>query len=249
MPTPFMHLYAAQAALDDPRLPDDARRLINAHRDAYLLGSVVADGHYLAQLRRDETHFYTYEQPITVTPWRVMVGQYAPLRHAASDDQRAFLAGYAFHLTMDEVWTMDMLRVYFAHGEWGTRQQRFLMLHVMLIEADERDRTRLDARSWAAMRDVQPGDWLPFLSAPIMREWADMMYRQIKPDGRSETFDVLAPRVGMTPDDLRAVLRDGERTERDLWAHIPRSVLAQVEARMVESACEQMAAYLALDPT
>jgi hypothetical protein len=244
MPTPFTHLYGAQAALSDPLIPAEARRLLNDHAGAYLLGSVIADAHYLAKLRRDETHFYTYDQPITRTPWRVMLDQHPALRRTADDDQRAFLAGYAFHLTMDEVWTMDMLSVYFAHGAWGTRQQRFLMLHVLLIGMDERDLARIEARSVEALRDVQPGAWLPFLPQPVLRQWAEMIHRQIKPDGHSQTYEIIAPRVGMSPDQLRALMRDQARAEVELWANIPRATYAHIEARMFASAREQMLAYL-----
>lgn len=244
MPTPFTHLSAAQAALTDPLVPAEIRGWLIDHADAYLLGSVVADAHFLAKLRRDETHFYSYDRPITLTPWRVMLNQYPTLTRAVDDEQRAFLAGYAFHLTMDEVWTLDMLHVHFAHGDWGTRHQRFLMLHVMLIGMDERDLARVEARAVAAMRDAQPGEWLPFLSASVLREWAEIMHRQIKPDGHSETYEIIAPRVGMSPDELYAVLRDHARAEVELWAHIPRSTLAAVETRMIASAREQMLAYL-----
>lgn len=244
MPTPFTHLYAAQAALDDALIPPDTRQFLSDHINAYLLGSVVADGHFLAKLRREETHFYTYDHPITLTPWRVMFERHPSLHHAADDDQRAFLAGYAFHLTMDEVWTTDMLGVYFARGDWGTHRQRFLMLHVMLIGMDERDEALLDARSQTAMHSVEPGEWLPFLSPTTLREWADLMYRQIKPHGRSETLDIIAPRVSLTTQELRHVLDDHERAERELWAHIPHSALADVEAKMIASARDQMLAYL-----
>lgn len=247
MPTPFTHLYAAQAALDDPRLPQ--RALLVENQAAYLLGSVVADAHFLAKLRRDETHFYTYDHPITTPPWRVMFDKYPTLWNADADDQRAFLAGYAFHLSMDEVWTRDMLGEFFAHGEWGTRQQRFLMLHVMLIGMDERDLAKLDERSVSAMAsmtttDTRPGEWLPFMNAATCREWGALIHRQIKPGGHSETFDIIAPRVGMTPEQLREVQDDHARAERELWAHIPHATLAEIEVRMVNHAHEQMAVYL-----
>jgi hypothetical protein len=244
MPTPFTHLYAAQAALTDPLIPESTRQFLNEHQRAYLLGSVVADGHFLAKLRRADTHFYSYDEPITVTPWRVMFMRYPRLWLASDADPRAFLAGYVFHLTLDEVWTMEMLAAHFGHGQWGTQQQRFLMLHVMLIGMDERDLGLLDERSWSAMHESTPGDWLPFLPAPALREWGDLMYDQVKPNGYSKTFDIIAPRVGMTPDELRTLMLDHERAERELWVHIPRETLAQVEARMVEAAREQLLTYL-----
>ena len=244
MPTPFTHLVAAQRVLTDPALPDADRALLGAHSDAFLLGSVVADGHYLCGLKREETHFYTYDSAITLTPWRVMLEQYPALRSARDADQRAFLAGYVFHLSMDETWTVDMLLPHIALGGWGTRTQRFLMMHLMIIQTDERDHAAIDGRAVRAMHSAAPQDWLPFMDDASLRAWGDLMHRQIEPGGRSETLDIVAPRVNMTVEQVRAMRDSPELLECELWHNVPREVLAGVEARMFDHARAQMIAYL-----
>ena len=244
MPTPFTHLVAAQRVLTDPQVADADRALLQAHSDAFLLGSVVADGHFLCGLKREETHFYSYDRDITLTPWRVMMAQYPTLWSARNDELRAFLAGYVFHLSIDESWTVDMMIPQFALGDWGTRAQRFLMMHLMLIEMDERDHAAIDALSVRAMHDAAPHNWLPFMDDASLRAWGDLKHRQIEPGGRSETLDILAPRVNMTVEQVRVMLDSPELLECELWRNVPRDVLADVEARMVAHARAQMIAYL-----
>src|SRR5271170_1852458 len=76
MPTPFTHLYYAQRLLSDPAVPAEQRALLNSYRSAYLLGSVVADAHGLAGMKREDTHFYAFDRPMEDHPWRVMMTQY-----------------------------------------------------------------------------------------------------------------------------------------------------------------------------
>ena len=132
MPTPFTHLLYAQRLLSDPAVPASQRALLNSHLPAYLLGSVVADAHALAGLKRDETHFYAFDRPMEDHPWRVMLAQYPSLNSVTDPDWRAFLAGYVMHLSMDEVWSLQMTGPEFADRNWAPRMQRFLMLHILL---------------------------------------------------------------------------------------------------------------------
>ena len=80
MPTPFTHLLTAQRALSDPAIPAAGRALLETHRGAYLLGSVVADAHGLAGLKREDTHFYSFDKPMEDHPWRVMLARFPILQ-------------------------------------------------------------------------------------------------------------------------------------------------------------------------
>jgi hypothetical protein len=244
MPTPFTHLVYAQHLLSDPAVPDADRALINANRGAYLLGSVVADAHALAGLKRDDSHFYSFDQPMEDHPWRVMFSRYPSLREADTDDWRAFLAGYVMHLSMDEIWSLDMTGPEFAGREWAPQRQRFLMLHILLITLDERDLTRLDASLNECLRDVRVQGWLPFLSDDVLRQWETLIYRQIMPGGESETLTVYGLRVGKTPEELRVILDSPEQMQADLWSNVTREKTAEVEAHMLDHARAQMIAYL-----
>ena len=118
MPTPFTHLLYAQRLLDDPAVPVDQRALLNDQRGAYLLGSIVADAQSLAGLKRDYTHYYSFEVPMEDHPWRVMMARYPQLLDVRDPAQRAFVAGYVMHLSMDEIWSLQMTGPEFAQREW-----------------------------------------------------------------------------------------------------------------------------------
>lgn len=244
MPTPFTHLRIAQQLLSDPAVPAKQRKLLNAQTGAYLLGSIVADASVLAGLKRDETHFYSFDQPMEDHPWRVMFSRYPSLKTARDPAWRAFLAGYAMHLSMDEIWSLNMTGPEFADRSWAPRPQRFVMLHVLLIYMDERDKLLLDPVLNQSLREAQPHCWLPFLSDEVLRQWGSLIYEQVMPGGVSETLEIYGARIGKTPDELRAILDSPEQMQADLWTNVTRETVARVEAQMYAHAREQMVAYL-----
>lgn len=244
MPTPFMHLAAAQRLLADPAVPAKQRRLLNTHSGAYLLGSVVADAHGLAGLRRDESHFYAFDQPMEDHPWRVMLARYPILKSAHAPDWRAFLAGYTMHLSMDEIWSLNMTGPEFADREWAPRVQRFIMLHVLLIALDERDRALLAPSLGVSLGSAHPHGWLPFMSDDILQQWDNLIYQQIIPGGVSETLEIYGARIGKTPAELRAILDSPEQMQAELWSNVTPETTARVEVQMYDHARDQMIVYL-----
>ena len=244
MPTPFTHLLTAQHLLADPAVPATQRALLKAEVGAYLLGAVVADAQGLAGISREQTHFYNYERPVSDPAWHTMLARYPALRDVTDPAQRALLAGYVMHISMDEIWSLKMTGPQFARGEWAEHRQRFLMLHILLIFMDERDRAQLDEALSAALSAVEPEGWLPFLSDTVMRQWRDIIAPQIAPGGISETLDIYGARLGKSPDDLRAILDSPERMQAELWANVPPDLVAGIEADMNRYARDQMVAYL-----
>jgi hypothetical protein len=246
MPTPFTHLETAQRFLTDRQLSPDKRDLLNAERSAFLLGSIAADARVGAGASRESTHFYAYDRPIEERAWRVMLQRYPGLQTPHSPAQRAFLAGYVGHLSIDEYWTLNMVRPYFVKREWNTtsRDFRFLMLHIILSYMDERDLPRLEAWQHALLCAAEPYDWLPFMSDAILAGWRDFIGQQISPGGESRTLSLFGARIGKTAEELRAILDSPEQMEHGLWANVPPGDLARVEAEMYEFGREQMAVYL-----
>jgi hypothetical protein len=244
MPTPFTHLHYAQRALRDPALPASACDLLTAHLPEYLLGSVVADGQGQAGLPREATHFYSYDRPIDPLPHLLMLERHPALRHPDPAAARACIAGYVFHLAMDAWWTLHMTAPHFGRAAWGDRALRFLMLHVLLVQMDERDYAALDPALAGAVGAAQPGDWLPFLPLEAVRGWQALIDAQVRAGGVPLTYEVMAPRVGMTPEALRALTADAERVESNLWTHVPRALLAEEETGMYAFALDALIAYL-----
>lgn len=242
MPTPFTHLHIAQRLLKDGQVPAAIRDLLYTERSAFLLGSIAADARVNSGVMRADTHFYRYDEPMRDHPWRVMMAQHPALEHPYSPTQQAFLAGYVAHLTVDEVWTQEMLRRQFIERDWGPDDRyRFFMLHILLILMDERDYAGLEAWQANALESAQPGDWLPFMGRADLEAWRDFIARQLT--GGSETLAVLGGRIKRAPDELRAVLDSPDRLQADLWSNVAPETLAQVEQQMYAFSREQMMIY------
>lgn len=242
MPTPFTHLAVAQRLLVDGQLPEAVQRLIDAERPAFLLGNIAADARVSGNINREATHFYSYERPIDEHPWRVMLGKHPSLLTPHSAAQRAFLAGYVAHLSMDELWSIEMVRPHFFGAAWGDPKLRFLMLHIILIYMDERDYRLLADWQRGMLCQAKPSDWTPFMDDATLRDWRDFIGEQIAP-GMSETLNVFGGRIRVSPEDLRAILDSPARMRGDLWTHVPQALLADVEAHMYRHARAQMIRY------
>lgn len=243
MPTPFTHLETAQRLLEDEQIPSAIRQQLQSETPAFLLGNIAADARTGADIKREATHFYDYNFGIGEMPWRVMMRQHPSLNPPFSLARRVFLAGYVAHLSMDEVWTLEMLGPHFVARDWAPRPTRFLMLHILLIFMDERDRSLLANWQPGTLEAVQPHDWVPFLSDRILGDWRDFISQQIKPGGVSQTLEVFGSRINRQPHELRDILDSPERLQNELWAHITPEVLADVEAAMYRHAREQLCVY------
>jgi hypothetical protein len=243
MPTPFTHLAQAQRLLTDPLLPTAIRSALQAACPAFLLGSVAADARTNGSLKREDTHFYSYDQGIHAHPWRVMMERFPQLWQQPSADAQAFLAGYVAHLSVDEIWSLDILGPHFAGRQWAPDRQRFLMLHVLLMVMDERDRALLEPWQAETLSQAAPEGWIPFMTDGLLAEWRDFIGGQLPPVGDSQTLAVFGQRINYTPAELRTLLDDAALLERDLWAHIPQTTLAAVEAQMYAHARQELMTY------
>jgi hypothetical protein len=243
MPTPFTHLAQAQRLLTDPLLPVDIRSALQESCPAFLLGNIAADARTNGSLKREDTHFYSYDKGIHQHPWRVMMECFPQLWQADSAEAQAFLAGYVAHLSVDEIWSLHMLGPHFAERKWAPDRQRFLMLHVLLIVMDERDWALIEPRQAATLSQAAPQAWVPFMSDTLLSEWRDFISGQLPPTGASQTLSVFGQRISYTAAELRTLLDDADLLERDLWAHISREILQGVEAQMYAHARQELVTY------
>lgn len=244
MPTPFTHLASAQRLLDDEGWSAPGRAFLRAHAAAFLLGSIAADGHACSDLRREDTHFYTYDRPITTPPAAVMLSRYPVLLAPVSAGQRAFVAGYVGHLALDELWTERVTRPYFIEPAWGSSAERLLMINVLLAGMDERDRHLLRPELMAALPGAVPANWLPFLPDSALIAWRDQIAVQLEPGAPSQTLPIVSSRTGVPVEELRSLIHSEEAQNTRLWAHVPHAVVIETEARMQDTVREQVASYL-----
>lgn len=244
MPTPFTHLAFAQRALNDAALPARYATLLRSAGSGFLLGSVAADARVGAGTPRDRTHFYIYGQDIVEHPWRVMMQRSPALWMPQDAEHQAFVAGYVAHLAMDEYWSLHMVQPHFVQRKWAADRWRYLMLHVILIYMDERDYRTLESWQAETLHHAVPHQWLDFLPDVDLNLWRDLIYEQIKPHGISHTYDIFGQRVGMSAEELRALMDTDQKLHDHLWQYIPLSVLSDVEQGMYRFALEQMTLYL-----
>jgi hypothetical protein len=239
-------LEIAQRLLTDAHIPHADRDFLMTHCDAFLLGSIAADARVGSGMPREHTHFYHHRMPILESPAKVMLSKNPDLLIPHSPDQRAFVAGYVAHLSVDEHWAIHMLAPHFAGKSWDNRppQFKFYMLHIILIVMDERDYTRLETWQYDRLASAQPKNWVSFMSDADLIAWQNLIAEQIHPQGKSKTLEVLGKRVIKTPEEMRQLLDSEVRMQDSLWQYIPKTVLADVEAGMYDHARVQMINYL-----
>jgi Zinc dependent phospholipase C len=245
MPTPFMHLAAAQRFLNDAAiLPSIREELRQAdYLGAFLLGNVAPDARVSSGLRRGDTHFFEYSVKVEPPAGVAMLTAHPHLR-SAEGTQRAFVAGYLAHLAMDVVWTEAMLFPHFYLREWGNQNIRYEMLHVLLCHLDGRDYKRWDADFGDALAHAKPSAWLSFLSDSDLETWRDLIAEQICKDCESDTLSVLGSRVMIGRAGLQAILENPERLQAELWDNISLEIVAQVEESMYAAMVKQLVDYM-----
>jgi len=244
MPTPFTHMEVAQRLLDDTTIPAEMRAFLHDQLPAYVLGSIAADARVGSGAKRHVTHFYDYTDPIPEPPWRVMVRANPHLMDPHDAAHRAFIAAYVAHLSVDEVWSLQMVRPHFAKREWANRQHRFFMLHIILTVMDERDRDRIMPWYADALCEATPHNWLDFITDEDLRKWQSIIFEQVKPGGKSQTLTIFSERTAVAADRFRHILDSTETLQQQLWQHISPAYLTQIEAAYYEHARGQMIAYL-----
>jgi hypothetical protein len=246
MPTPFTHLRIAQNLLADVRLSPLYRDLLTRQLPAFQLGSIVADARVASGVGREVTHFYAYGRPISERPWRLMLREHASLAEAHDEAHLAFLAGYVAHLATDEAWALKMVRPQFWEREWlgVERRDKFLALHLILTIMDERDEPALAPWQAKSLSRSEPAGWLPFMTDEVLLGWRDLVARQIRPGGQSETLAIFGRRLKRNPAEIRAALDNPAMMDFYLWRHVPAAALAAVERQAYAFTRDQLAVYL-----
>lgn len=239
MPTPFTHLRITHRLLNDSKIPDSVRKLMNIYCADFYLGGVVADARPEGS-RRADTHFYHYTEPMPDSPWREMFRHYPSLKTAQSKSHKVLLMAYVAHLATDEYWSRNFLKSHIAEANWGKDiYDRFNALHLLLIYMDERDEKCLPESLPPLMRQSYPSSCLPFIGDEVMCEWRDFIADQLENDA-SQTLEIFGSRIRTAPKDLRKMLDDSEYMQRRIWDNISLDFLLEFEERMYRFSREQM---------
>jgi hypothetical protein len=247
MPTPFMHMALAHRLLRDPELPANCRSHLAEQWGAFLLGSIAPDARVTAGTQRGESHFFEYQPVVSPPPIIAMLSKFPTLRsNALTDEQHmAFVAGYAAHLKMDEVWCTDMLFPVFIQGNrWDSKQTEYLMLHLLLAWMDQRDLSVLHPQDYDRLAGTVPKKWLPFMSDEGLSIWRDMVAPQIAPGGVSLTNQILGQRVALSADEMANHINDAVAMQERMWSILLPEQLAVVEESMYMQTRDAVIDYL-----
>jgi len=221
-----MHLALAEEILQGDGFSPAISRLLIQQRGPFLLGNTAPDVQTVSEQRRDETHFYAiprttdcpaYETLFAAHPSLALVERLPPA-------QAAFVAGYIAHLLLDELWLDGVFLRYFW-GDWGTRREQSFLHNVLRTWMDRRDQQRLNGSVAAALRRAEPRGWLPFVSDEHLRAWRDWLAEQLGPGRTVQTAEVFAQRMGVSAEEVEAVLGSPQQMEERVFRRIPRAAL------------------------
>jgi hypothetical protein len=228
MPTPVMHLALAEEILRGDDLSPAARRLLIRQRGPFLLGHTAPDVQTVSGQFRDETHFYTLPRISDRPAHEVLFSAHPALARVKTlpPAQAAFVAGYIAHLLLDELWLDRIFLRHFGGQEWGTRHERLFLHNVLRTWMDRQDQQRLNGTVAMALREAEPRDWLPFVSDQELRAWRDWLAEQLGPGQGVQTAEVFAQRMGVSAQEVEAVLKSPQQMEERVFRHVPREALS-----------------------
>lgn len=257
MPTPIQHLVLAEDILAEAALPFAARELLTSQRGAFLFGTIAPDVQTVSGQPREATHFFTMPSPkgdLAPTDTRpahqVMLTGHPALARAGmlSPAQAAFIAGYISHLTLDELWIAQVFGPCFGlEAEWGTFRERLLIHNVLRTWLDQRDGVRLKCDVSETLAQVEPREWLPFVTDAHLRAWRDGIAAQLMPGALIHTIEVFAARLHVPPGEFRRMLDSPEEMQRRVFDHLQPGCVARFYSDALSDSARRIGEYLGGD--
>lgn len=211
-----------------------------------MLGKTAPDVQTITGDRRESTHFFRVP-PVNRKPaWQVMLKNYPALQEPdhLPPAQSAFIAGYICHLQADQLWIRMIFLPYFGlKVKWEGFRTRLFRHNVLRTYIDERIIKDLPDDIGDCLQNVAPKDWLPFASDEALRQWRDLIAGQLKPEGNSRTSQVFADRMGVPLEELQTMIQSEERMEREVFNHVPRTLLVEYRQRLIASNLSLLGSY------
>jgi hypothetical protein len=247
MPTPIQHLVMADDILAKDMLPLLVRERLAAQRGAFLLGAIAPDVQTVSGQPREATHFFTLPPTDSRPAHEVMLTGHPVLARAKElpPAQAVFIAGYIQHLTLDELWIERVFGPHFGLGaEWGTFRERLLIHNVLRTWLDQRDGVRLNCSVSQALAQVEPNQWLPFVSDGYLRAWRDQIALQLRPGAPIHTLEVFAARLHVPPAEFRRILESPDDMQRRVFAHLSPGSVARFYSEALQVSVRRIAGYM-----
>jgi hypothetical protein len=250
MPTPIQHLVIANDVLADPALPPVAREVLATQRGAFLFGTIAPDVQTVSGQTREATHFFTLPLTDARPAHQLLFADHPALAHVDSlpPAQAAFIAGYASHLALDELWIAQVFSPYFGpEAEWGTFRERLLIHNVLRTWLDQRDQSRLGDDVRETLAQVEPHGWLPFVSDLHLSLWRDEITAELAPGATIRTAEVFAERLRVPPAEIHRILESPDELQRRVLVHVPAGCVDRFYADARTESVRLIAEYLGGD--
>ncbi|MCX6023813.1 MAG: zinc dependent phospholipase C family protein [Chloroflexi bacterium] len=193
MPPICWHLATAQDAAQHL-----AHACVQERASWFLLGATAPDIRVIGKLTRAETHFYDLDASEQESGAVTLFRRYPDLAgRLLNESQRAFMAGYLTHLTVDEFWIETVYRPLFgSDSPLGDDPHRDLLDRVTQFHMDRG--VRLDRDRMADLGGILSGFQaegdISFLDEASLHQWQGMIANIVGQDPDWELFSRLANR-------------------------------------------------------
>ena len=247
MPTPFYHLSIADELLASSDLPGELNAFLNQQRCAFYLGKTAPDVQSISGQTRQETHFYHVPLVDPTDPWLHMFDQHPVLQDASqmAPAHTAFIAGYICHLQADIIWIKDLFVPYFLPRlKKGDHKYIAHVHNALRTYLDEQILPGLQHGAGTCLHSARPNGWLPFVEQSDLVRWRDFLSDQLMPGAQSQTVQVFAERLGMSPEEFLQLVRSEERMESEVFSFVPRQVLVEYRDKLIAANLKLLVSYL-----
>ncbi len=249
MPTPFYHLSLALELLDEPSLPEAARRFLLARRGEFLFGNTAPDVQVVSGQPREETHLFRIPiQPGDQAPWERLLAEYPRLARPEKlgPGQAEFISGYLCHLQADWMWVKQVFAPVFGPGcAWGTFSGRLYYHNILRAYLDQRSLPGLGAGMDACLGQVNSDRWLPFVESRYFQHWREFLISQLRPGAPTKTVEVFSYRQGISAPEYYALLASEERMQAEVFDHMPLERVQLYRRSVVEENARLLTNFLA----
>ncbi len=249
MPTPFMHLEIAELIRSSDRLVEPIKQYLDKEFPAFYFGSVAPDVQSVANIRREDTHFYFLPPKLNEQAYTTMLQNYPQISNARTMPigQAVFIAAYCAHLMLDLRWYHEVLVPFFVeHDNWINHRQAFLVHNTLLTYLDKSAVDALPDSASETLAAAQPGNWLPFAADSDLVKWRDLLVKQLKPGAMLQTVEVYAHRMGMSPQEFAANLDRSEWMNRHLFSKVPVATVEAIMSSAIDDSIDLINDYLGI---
>lgn len=246
MPTPFMHLHMVEKIMPHQQA-EELISLLKSHLPAFSFGNIAPDFQAICDIKRETTHYYpippekddynAFDRLLDDHP-RLRSPEQIPL------DEAIFTAGYGAHLLFDLMWDHHVLTPHFRNADWAEPRIRFLAHNIMLTYLDREARAPLSANTSDILSQAKVTQELSFAPTEHLHTWKKEIADQLKPGTRSQTVDIYAKRMRMTPEEFIAKLDDPIWMDEHVFQRVPWTLVQNTIDTAVPHAITLIQKYL-----